>query len=132
MTDKIIYEDKEAEDAKKIVEIAVRALDDKKASDIKILRVHDNTVLADYFIICTGNNTTQIKTLAGEAEFKLEEAGFEKRGIEGLHEASWVILDYGCVIIHVFKKDTRNFYGLERLWAESEDIDISAFLPENE
>ena len=74
MTDKIIYEDKEAEDAKKIVEIAVRALDDKKASDIKILRVHDNTVLADYFIICTGNNTTQIKTLAAEAEFKLEEA----------------------------------------------------------
>lgn len=111
--------------AKEIAELAVKALDSKKAKDIKLLRTADVTVLAEYFVICTGTSTTQIKALADETEHLLEENGEFKLHREGYRNGGWVLIDYGCVVIHIFNDESRQFYNLERLWADAEEMDIS-------
>ena len=110
---------------KEIARLAVNALDGKKAKDIKLLRTRDITILADYFVICTANSTTQLKTLADEVEKTLKENGEMPLRREGHRNGGWVLLDFGCVIVHLFLKDIRDFYTLERLWSDAEDIDIS-------
>lgn len=105
------------------LKIAVKALDGKKAVDIKAIKVEDITILADYFVIATGMSTTQVKALADEVDFKLSEAGVEPGHIEG-KSSGWILLDYGTVVIHVFYKDDREFYALERLWQDGEYLDI--------
>lgn len=107
----------------------VKLLDSKKAGSIKLLHVEKQTILADYFIICTGNSNTQIKALSGELERKLiEENGIEPKNIEGYNEASWVLMDYSSVIVHIFNRETRSFYNLEKLWADSTEVDISEII----
>ena len=113
---------------KEIAEAAVKALDSKNAHDIKLLRTSDVTVLADYFVICTATSTTQIKTLADATEAALEELGENKLHREGYRSGSWVLLDFGCVVVHLFMDEARKFYNLERLWADAEEIDLSALL----
>lgn len=113
---------------KEIAETAVRALDAKNAHDLKLLRTTDVTVLADYFVIATAASTTQIKTLADAAEAALEAVGETKKHREGYRGGSWVLLDFGCVVVHLFMEEARQFYNLERLWADAEEIDISALL----
>ena len=117
---------------KEIAEIAVKTLDAKKAHDLKLLRTTDVTVLADYFVICTAASTTQIKTLADAAEAALEAAGEAKLHREGYRSGSWVLLDFGCVVIHLFMDEARQFYNLERLWADAEEIDISGLVGQAE
>ncbi len=111
-----------------LAEEIVKILDSKKAKDIKALYVEEQTVLADYFVICCGNSNTQIRALAGEVEEKLKEMNVEPHHIEGYNEASWTILDYGTVIVHIFSREAREFYKLEKLWSDSENIDISSLL----
>ena len=106
----------------------IRVLDEKKANGLKLLYVENKTIIADYFIICSGTSNTQIKALANEVEFRLGEAGVYPSHIEGLNEASWILLDYASVIVHIFNSETRNFYNLEKLWKDSEEIDISPYL----
>ena len=113
---------------KEIAEAAVRALDAKNAHDIKLLRTTDVTVLADYFVICTATSTTQIKALADAVEAALEELGEQKTHREGYRSGSWVLLDFGCVVVHLFMEEAREFYSLERLWADAEECDISVLL----
>ncbi len=113
---------------KMLTEEIVKILDSKKAKDIKALYVEEQTVLADYFVICCGNSNTQIRALAGEVEEKLKEINIEPHHIEGYNEASWTILDYGTVIVHIFSREAREFYKLEKLWSDSENIDISSLL----
>ena len=115
-----------------IAEAAVRALDGKNAHDIRLLRTTDVTVLADYFVICTAASTTQIKTLADAAEAALEAMGEEKLHREGYRSGSWVLLDFGCVVIHLFMEEARQFYKLERLWADAQDVDITPLLTPKE
>lgn len=112
------------------VTIAVKALDSKKAADIRVIRVGDITILADYFVIAGATSTTQVKALADEVEFQLGKAGVEKLRTEGYTSANWVILDYGDIVLHSFHKETRQFYSLEKLWADGEQIDISGLLTE--
>jgi len=107
-----------------IAKTAVKALDEKKAKDIQAIHVTKVTVLADYFIIAGATSNTQAKALVDEVEFQLEQKGLRPRGIEGYAEASWIVLDYGSVVIHVFYGETREFYSLERLWADGEPIDL--------
>lgn len=114
---------------KEIAELVVKTLDSKKARDIKLLRTTDVTVLADYFVICTATSTTQIKTLADEVEHAVEEAGEETLHREGYRSGGWVLLDLGCVVVHLFMDETRKFYNLERLWADAEEVDVSSLLP---
>ena len=112
----------------KIAEFIVSALDSKKAVDIKLLRTRDITTLSDYFIICTANSTTQLKTLSDEVERVLKENGETLRRREGHRSGGWVLMDFACVVVHLFLKETREFYMLERLWSDAEDIDISEIL----
>ena len=112
--------------SKEMVKLAFSALEDKKAEDIKIIDIHDVSVLADYFIIADGNNASQVQAMADNVEEMLGKAGYECRQIEGYQNASWILMDYGDVIIHAFSKDDRLFYDLERIWRDGKTIiDIS-------
>lgn len=113
---------------KDIAELAVKTIDGKKAHDIKLLRTTDVTVLADYFVICTATSTTQIKTLADEVEAVLEAHGEAKLHREGHRGGDWVLIDFGCVVVHLFMEEARQFYNLERLWANAEEVAIDSII----
>lgn len=107
------------------VKAAVKALDSKRGQDIQILKVADITALTEYFVICTASSTTQVKTLADEVEFRLKtDYGIMPHHIEGHDSASWILMDYGFALIHVFLEDARNFYSLEKLWKDAVQIPI--------
>jgi len=108
-----------------IAQIVVTSLDNKKAQDIKLLRTTDITILADYFVICTAGSTTQLKTLSDEVEKQLKDRGETARRREGHRSGGWVLIDFACVVVHLFLQEAREFYTLERLWGDAEDIDIS-------
>lgn len=116
--------------SKEMAEIAVKALDDKKGRNIKVLKTKDLTVLADYFIICTATSSTHIKTLSDEVERLLEENGEVSLRREGYRDGGWVIVDFGCVVVHLFTKEVREFYALERLWGDAQEMDIGAIIIE--
>ncbi len=106
-------------------EVAVKALDSKKAKDIKVLKVEDLTILANYFVIASATSTTQVKALADEVEYQLGLKGVQPKGIEGYQSKTWIVLDYIDVIVHVFLETERDFYQLEHLWADGTPVDIS-------
>ncbi len=101
-------------------------LDSKKARDIRILRVNDQTVITDYFVICTGNSTTQVKSLGDEVEYKLGLRGRDPIHYEGRNNGSWVVVDYASVILHVFSRESREFYQLEKLYGDAEEMMIES------
>lgn len=111
--------------AKEVASIAVNALDSKKGVKIRLLKIDQVSNLADYFVICTGTSNTHVKTLCDYAEFALEQAGETMLGREGHCGNTWELLDFGCVVIHVFTDDARQFYDLERLWGDAEQIDLN-------
>lgn len=113
------------------LEIIVKALDSKKAEDIKVIKVGDLTVIADYFVIADGTSSTQTKALADEAEYKMQENGVVPNRVQGNNGSNWVIIDYGDIVVHVFSKEQRDFYNLERLWRDGDDIDISDWVKQN-
>ena len=112
--------------AEQIAAIAAKALEDKKARDIKVLRTTEQTVLADYFVICNGTSSTHITALGDEVDKQLSEAGEPPVRREGLRSDIWVLMDFGCVIVHVFTDEARKFYNLERLWSDAEVVDPSS------
>ena len=124
-------EDKKIFEPYELAEKIIKVLDARKGRDIKLLHVTEKTVLADYFIICGGNSTTQVKGLSDEVEYKLGLEGATPSHVEGHDSASWVLLDYSSVIVNVFTPDAREFYNLEKLWAEAEEVDISHLLTED-
>lgn len=118
--------------AREMAEIAVKALDSKKGKEIRLIRIDKITTLAEYFVICTGTSNTQINALGDEVEKELTEKGEEPLHREGYRGGTWVLLDYGCVVVHVFNDEARKFYSLEHLWADGEEVDPSAILPHAE
>ena len=115
-------------------EIAIqvtKALDEKKGMDIKLLKIDRVSSLADYFLICTGTSNTHVKTLCDYAEYTLENLGESMLGREGHRGNSWELLDYGTIVVHVFTEEAREFYALERLWADAEQVDLSNILLPN-
>ena len=112
--------------SEQIAGIAAKALDDKKAVDIKVLKTAEQTVLADYFVICNGTSSTHIKALVNEVDKQLSEAGEPPVRREGLRSDIWVLMDFGSVIVHVFTDEARKFYNLERLWSDSEEVPLSS------
>ena len=108
----------DAQDAKTLAEAIAEVLDSKKARDIKVLYVEDKTVIAEYFVICTGNSTTQVKALAGEVEYRIGLRGVEPYGIEGRDNGTWLVLDYSNVIVHIFGREAREFYNLDKLYED--------------
>lgn len=106
----------------------VKALDSKKAENIQAINIHDLTILADYFVIANGTSTTHTKALADEVDFRLGELGVQPTRTEGYAGATWIVLDYGDIVVHVFYRETREFYSLERLWSDGELVDIAEIL----
>ena len=106
----------------------VKILDAGKAGQIKMLRVNDKTVMTDYFVICSGTSNTHIKSLSGEIEFKLGEKGIKPLGVDGYETGMWIVMDYAYVMVHIFNREQRDFFKLEKLWADAEEVDIDGFI----
>lgn len=109
---------------KKMAQLAIHAMEEKKAQDIRVIDISQISVIADYFIIANGNNRSQIQALSDTVEETLERAGYPLKQKEGYHNANWVLLDFGDIIFHIFDKENRLFYDLERLWFDGKTIDI--------
>lgn len=110
--------------SKEMARIAYNALSDKKGEDIKIIDITGISVLADYFIIANGNSDSQVNALVDNVEEELHRAGYPLKQREGQASGSWVLLDFGDIIVHVFDRENRLFYDLERIWKDGKDISI--------
>lgn len=106
-----------------LVKFSVKLLEEKKAMDISVLDIREVTSLGDYFVVASGGSTTQVKALADELEGKLSQQGIEPKRVE--RSASWILMDYGDVIVHIFNHEARDFYCLERLWGDAPRIEAS-------
>ena len=110
-------------EAKELTKLAVKALEDKKGEDIRVIDIHGVSVLADYFVIADGSNASQVKEMADNVEEELGKAGHECRQIEGYQTAGWILMDYGDLIVHIFSRDDRLFYDLERIWRDGKVVE---------
>lgn len=113
---------------KMMAQIACKAIDDKKGQDIKVIDIHTVSVIADYFVIASGTNSNQVQTIVDNVEEQLGRAGFEAKQIEGNRNSSWILMDYGDVIVHVFDEENRLFYDLERIWRDGKVLEMDEFL----
>ena len=111
-----------------MIAVAVAALDSKKGKDIRVLHIEKQTTLADYFVICNGTSTTQVRALADAVEEAMSKVGEEPHHIEGHSGGEWTLLDYSSVVVHVFTEEGREFYSLERLWSDAAPVDVSQWL----
>ncbi len=109
--------------AKEMTLIAVEALEDKKANDVRIIDIEKISTIADYFIIAGGTNRNQVQAMSDEVEERLGRAGIEPKHIEGYSGANWILLDYGDIVIHLFDEENRLFYDLERIWRDGKTVD---------
>ena len=112
------------EKAKEIALKIAKILDEKKARDIKILYVNEQTIIADYFVIAAGTSRTQVNALADEVDYKLGLEGINPSKIEGRGQGTWVLLDYDSVLLHIFNPQSREYYNLEKLWADGKEIEF--------
>ena len=106
------------------ISVIVSACNDKKGFDIKILDLRELTTVTDYFVIASGNSDSQVTSIANEVEKKMDENNYELIGREGYKEATWILLDYGSVVVHVFHREEREFYNLEKVWSDSREIEL--------
>ncbi|QUH31641.1 bis(5'-nucleosyl)-tetraphosphatase (symmetrical) YqeK [Vallitalea guaymasensis] len=120
--------EKNTDNSMDLLKTALKALDDKLAEDIQVLDIRDLTVIADYFIIAHGNNKSHIKALIDRTDEVLSKNGYEPKQVEGYNSASWILLDYGNIIIHIFSKEDRLFYDLERIWSDGKKIDVKSLI----
>ena len=113
--------------SKEMTKLAINALEDKKAEDIRIIDISEVSVLADYFIIASGSNRSQVQALSDNVEETLGRAGCPVKQVEGYDTANWILLDFGDIIVHVFDNENRLFYDLERIWRDGKLIDTDMF-----
>ena len=111
--------------ALEVAETIAAVLDAKKGKDVKIIHVEEKTVIAEYFVLCTGNSSTQVKGLVGEVEYQLERRGVKPYNIEGKDNNSWILMDYSNIIVHVFSREAREFYNLDKLYGDSSSMSVS-------
>lgn len=114
----------EKKNAKAIAKLAIQALEDKKAEDIRIIDISQVSVIADYFIIASGTNRNQIQTLCDNVQETLGRAGYPERQTEGYQTANWILLDFGDLIVHIFDRENRRLYDLERIWRDGRQMEI--------
>ena len=115
---------------KELALLTVAALYGKQGFDMKLYHVEDTTIITDYYVICTGRSTTHIKALADEACYRLELGGVRAAHVEGRETGTWILLDFGSVIAHVFSREDRDYYKLDRLLPEGTEVDITEYLAE--
>ncbi len=111
-----------------MVSKAAASLDKHKAENIRVIRVSDVTVVADYFVIANGTSTTQVRALGDYLEEDLRGQGITPLRTDGYRSPNWIALDYGAMIVHIFLEETRDFYDLERLWKDGEPVPLSDLL----
>jgi ribosome-associated protein len=109
-------------ESKKIKDSIVEILESKKAKDLSVVDISKISILADYFIICSGTSVTHIRALADEVLEKMKDLGYYNNHKEGYSSARWILLDYGEVVVHIFHEDERSFYNLDRLWADGIEV----------
>ena len=110
-----------------IVKIAVKAMDDKKAEDIKVIRIGEVSSVADYFVIANGTNPSQVEAIVDAVDEELAKNNISALRTEGLRSSGWILMDYGDVVIHIFSKEDRLFYDLERIWRDGEIVSTENF-----
>lgn len=110
-------------EAKEMAKLAIAALEEKKAEEVKVIDISDVSTIADYFIIASGKNRSQIQAMCDNVEETLGRAGIEKKQMEGYQNANWILMDYGDIIVHIFDAENRLFYDLERIWRDGKEID---------
>ena len=110
--------------SREMARIAVHALEEKKGEEIRIIDISNVSVIADYFIIANGSNVNQVKALADSVQEELYKAGIETKQVEGYNTASWILMDFNDIIVHVFNKDNRLFYDLERIWRDGKVVEL--------
>lgn len=113
--------------SKKMTTLAIKALEDKKGNDIRVIDIQDVSIIADYFIIASGSNRNQVQTMADNVEEVLGRSGYEPRQLEGHGTATWILMDYNDIIVHIFSEEDRLFYDLERIWRDGKNVDIDQF-----
>jgi len=116
--------------SKQMAKVAVEALKEKKGYDVKVIDISEISILADYFIIANGSNANQVQAMVDNVEEMLTKAGYEPKQIEGTRNSSWILMDYGDLIIHVFDEENRLFYDLERIWRDGKVLEMEEFLAE--
>lgn len=112
------------EQAREMASVACRALEDKKGEDIRVIDISEISVLADYFVIASGSSNSQVTALVDHVEEKMHKAGYIQKQREGQNSGTWVLLDYGDIIVHVFDTESRSFYNLERIWSDGKQIEV--------
>ena len=112
---------------KEMTTLAIQALEEKKAEDIQIIDISEISAIADYFIIANGTNRSQIQALADSVEEKLGRAGVQFKQMEGYDTGHWILMDFLDIVVHIFDKDNRAFYDLERIWRDGKQIPLSEF-----
>ncbi len=112
-------------EAKEMAKLAIQALEDKKADDIKVIDISDVSTIADYFIIASGKNRSQIQAMCDNVDETLGRAGVSIKQTEGYKNANWILMDYGDIIVHIFDTENRLFYDLERIWRDGKEMDRS-------
>lgn len=105
--------------------LAAKCIDEKKGKKLSVLQVGELTSITDYFVIASGSSGTQVKAIADEVIDKMKAAGEEPIHVEGFNSAMWILIDFADVVVHIFMEETRDFYGIERLWADAKHISIS-------
>ena len=110
--------------SKEMTSLAIKALEDKKGNDIQVIDIREVSVIADYFIIASGSNQNQVQALADNVEETLGRAGYEPRQTEGYGTATWILMDYNDIIVHIFSEEERLFYDLERIWRDGKTVNI--------
>ena len=113
--------------SKKMTTLAIKALEDKKGNDIRVIDIQDVSIIADYFIIASGSNRNQVQTMADNVEEVLGRSGYEPRQVEGYGTATWILIDYYDIIVHLLSDEFRMFYDLERIWRDGKNVDIDQF-----
>ena len=113
-----------SDNSKLIAKLAYRALEDKKSEDIRVIEIGNISILADYFIIANGNSSSQVDAMVDAVQEELAKAGFEPKRIEGVRSSGWILLDYVDVVVHIFSKEDRLFYDVERMWRDGKNVTI--------
>ena len=113
--------------SKEMTKLAIAALEDKKANDVRVIDIAGVSVIADYFVIASGSNTNQVQAMADSVREALGRAGHEPRQVEGYGSANWILMDYNDIIVHIFSDESRTFYDLERVWRDGKEVSVGEF-----
>ena len=114
-----------------MTKLAIAALEDKKANDVRVIDIAGVSVIADYFVIASGSNTNQVQAMADSVREALGRAGHEPRQVEGYGSANWILMDYNDIIVHIFSDESRTFYDLERIWRDGKEVSVGEFETED-